>query len=124
MKSKTQSTIEILRRPFKQVPHLLHHRARMREEKCAGMQKGQEFDVRAKCVINATGPFTNALGKMDDQKNADICQPGAGARIVIPGYYREKKRKKKKNKKRKKKKNNKRKIKNKKRKKKKDFLIF
>ncbi|XP_049449274.1 glycerol-3-phosphate dehydrogenase, mitochondrial-like [Epinephelus fuscoguttatus] len=49
---------------------------------------GQEFDVRAKCVINATGPFTDALWKMDDQKNPDICQPSAGVHIVIPGYYR------------------------------------
>ncbi|XP_014019675.2 glycerol-3-phosphate dehydrogenase, mitochondrial isoform X2 [Salmo salar] len=48
---------------------------------------GQEFDVRAKCVINATGPFTDALRKMDDQKNPNICQPSAGVHIVIPGYY-------------------------------------
>lgn len=27
---------------------------------------GQEFDVKAKCVINATGPFTDALRRMDD----------------------------------------------------------
>lgn len=49
---------------------------------------GQEFDVRAKCVINATGPFTDSLRKMDDQKTAKICQPSAGVHIVIPGYYR------------------------------------
>uniref|UniRef100_A0A665W0D0 glycerol-3-phosphate dehydrogenase n=1 Tax=Echeneis naucrates TaxID=173247 RepID=A0A665W0D0_ECHNA len=49
---------------------------------------GQEFDVRAKCVINATGPFVDALRKMDDQKNPDICQPSAGVHIVILGYYR------------------------------------
>lgn len=49
---------------------------------------GQEFDVRAKCVINAMGPFTEALQKMDDQKNPDICQPNAEVHIVILGYYR------------------------------------
>jgi len=49
---------------------------------------GQEFDVRAKCVINATGPFTDAHWKMDDQKNPDICQPSAGVHIVILGYYK------------------------------------
>uniref|UniRef100_A0A8K9VD72 Glycerol-3-phosphate dehydrogenase, mitochondrial n=1 Tax=Oncorhynchus mykiss TaxID=8022 RepID=A0A8K9VD72_ONCMY len=46
-----------------------------------------EFDVRAKCVINATGPFTDSLRKMDDGKNTNICQPSAGVHIVIPGYY-------------------------------------
>uniref|UniRef100_A0A672HT16 glycerol-3-phosphate dehydrogenase n=1 Tax=Salarias fasciatus TaxID=181472 RepID=A0A672HT16_SALFA len=54
---------------------------------CGDVITGQEFDVRAKCVINATGPFTDARWKMDDQKNPDICQPSAGVHIVIPGYY-------------------------------------
>ncbi|CAB1346697.1 unnamed protein product, partial [Coregonus sp. 'balchen'] len=55
--------------------------------RCRDVITGQEFDVRAKCVINATGPFTDALRKMDDQKNPNICQPSAGVHIVIPGYY-------------------------------------
>ncbi|XP_066543545.1 glycerol-3-phosphate dehydrogenase, mitochondrial [Amia ocellicauda] len=55
--------------------------------RCRDVITGQEFDVRAKCVINATGPFTDTLRKMDDQKNSNICQPSAGVHIVIPGYY-------------------------------------
>ncbi|KAM3856973.1 glycerol-3-phosphate dehydrogenase, mitochondrial-like [Diretmus argenteus] len=54
---------------------------------CRDVITGQEFDVRAKCVINATGPFTDSLRKMDDQKTSNICQPSAGVHIVIPGYY-------------------------------------
>lgn len=49
---------------------------------------GQEFDVRAKCVINAMGPFTDTLQKMDDQKNPNICQRSAEVHIVITGCYR------------------------------------
>lgn len=49
---------------------------------------GKEFDVRAKCVINATGPFTDSVRKMDDQEVPNICQPSAGVHIVMPGYYR------------------------------------
>ncbi|KAG2459065.1 GPDM protein, partial [Polypterus senegalus] len=49
--------------------------------------KEREFDVRAKCVINATGPFTDSLRKMDDQNIPNICQPSAGVHIVMPGYY-------------------------------------
>lgn len=49
---------------------------------------GAEFDVKAKCVINATGPFTDSLRKMDNQQSQNICQPSAGVHIVIPGYYR------------------------------------
>lgn len=49
---------------------------------------GEEFDVRAKCVINATGPFTDTVRKMDDKDTTAICQPSAGVHIVMPGYYR------------------------------------
>ncbi|XP_028662286.2 glycerol-3-phosphate dehydrogenase, mitochondrial [Erpetoichthys calabaricus] len=55
--------------------------------RCRDVITGQEFDVRAKCVINATGPFTDSLRKMDDQNIPNICQPSAGVHIVMPGYY-------------------------------------
>ncbi|NP_001086009.1 glycerol-3-phosphate dehydrogenase 2 S homeolog [Xenopus laevis] len=55
--------------------------------RCRDILTGQEFDVRAKCVINATGPFTDSVRKMDDQEVKNICQPSAGVHIVMPGYY-------------------------------------
>ncbi|XP_068612403.1 LOW QUALITY PROTEIN: glycerol-3-phosphate dehydrogenase, mitochondrial-like [Brachionichthys hirsutus] len=55
--------------------------------RCRDVLTGKEFDVKAKCVINATGPFTDAVRKMDDQETPNICQPSAGVHIVIPGYY-------------------------------------
>lgn len=55
---------------------------------CFYFYSGKEFDVKAKCVINATGPFTDSLRKMDNQETSNICQPSAGVHIVIPGYYR------------------------------------
>ncbi|XP_060112924.1 glycerol-3-phosphate dehydrogenase, mitochondrial isoform X1 [Heteronotia binoei] len=55
--------------------------------RCRDVLTGQEFDVKAKCVINATGPFTDSVRKMDEQKVAKICQPSAGVHIVMPGYY-------------------------------------
>ncbi|XP_056392575.1 glycerol-3-phosphate dehydrogenase, mitochondrial [Hyla sarda] len=55
--------------------------------RCKDVLTGQEFDVRAKCVINATGPFTDSLRKMDNQETSKICQPSAGVHIVMPGYY-------------------------------------
>lgn len=55
--------------------------------RCRDIITGQEFDVKAKCVINATGPFTDSLRKMDNQETQNICQPSAGVHIVIPGYY-------------------------------------
>ncbi|KAI5108677.1 glycerol-3-phosphate dehydrogenase, mitochondrial isoform X2 [Silurus meridionalis] len=55
--------------------------------RCRDVITGREFNIRAKCVINATGPFTDSLRKMDNQKTPNICQPSAGVHIVIPGYY-------------------------------------
>ncbi|XP_054915129.1 glycerol-3-phosphate dehydrogenase, mitochondrial isoform X2 [Poeciliopsis prolifica] len=54
---------------------------------CRDVLTRKEFDVRAKCVINATGPFTDSLRQMDKQETAKICQPSAGVHIVMPGYY-------------------------------------
>ncbi|XP_077369292.1 glycerol-3-phosphate dehydrogenase, mitochondrial [Festucalex cinctus] len=54
---------------------------------CRDVLTGEEFDVKAKCVINATGPFTDSVRKMDRQEIQNICQPSAGVHIVIPGYY-------------------------------------
>uniref|UniRef100_A2AQR0 Glycerol-3-phosphate dehydrogenase n=1 Tax=Mus musculus TaxID=10090 RepID=A2AQR0_MOUSE len=55
--------------------------------RCKDVLTGQEFDVRAKCVINASGPFTDSVRKMDDKNVVPICQPSAGVHIVMPGYY-------------------------------------
>lgn len=56
--------------------------ARIRDE-----LTGKEIKVRAKCIINATGPFTDSIRKMDDQTNKDICAPSMGVHITLPDYY-------------------------------------
>lgn len=48
---------------------------------------GEEWDVKAKSIINATGPFTDTIRKMDDQNVPEICCPSSGVHIVLPGYY-------------------------------------
>ena len=47
----------------------------------------KEWTVKAKCIINATGPFTDSIRKMDDPTVKDICCPSSGVHIVLPGYY-------------------------------------
>ncbi|GAB7348086.1 hypothetical protein MBLNU459_g6112t3 [Dothideomycetes sp. NU459] len=46
-----------------------------------------EFNIKAKGIINATGPFTDAIRKMDDQKVAEIVAPSSGVHVVLPGYF-------------------------------------
>ncbi|KAF7233700.1 hypothetical protein EG68_03991 [Paragonimus skrjabini miyazakii] len=48
---------------------------------------GKEFVIRARCVINATGPYTDTVRHMDDKTKPKICQPSAGVHIILPGYY-------------------------------------
>ncbi|KJA20150.1 hypothetical protein HYPSUDRAFT_43507 [Hypholoma sublateritium FD-334 SS-4] len=48
---------------------------------------GDEWTVRAKGIINATGPFTDALLTMDDPAHEPIVQPSSGIHITLPNYY-------------------------------------
>lgn len=49
---------------------------------------GKEWDIKAKSIINATGPFTDSIRKMDNPEVKEICCPSSGVHIVLPGYYR------------------------------------
>lgn len=48
----------------------------------------KEWVVPTKCVINATGPFTDTIRLMDDPATRPICTPSSGTHIVLPGKYR------------------------------------
>ena len=47
----------------------------------------REFRIRAKGVINATGPFTDGIRKMDDPSVQEIVAPSSGVHVILPGYY-------------------------------------
>ncbi|RKP24346.1 FAD dependent oxidoreductase-domain-containing protein [Syncephalis pseudoplumigaleata] len=48
---------------------------------------GNQWTVKAKGVINATGPFIDGLRKMDEITAQDIVVPSAGVHIILPNYY-------------------------------------
>ncbi|KAF7323209.1 Glycerol-3-phosphate dehydrogenase [Mycena chlorophos] len=48
---------------------------------------GKEFTVRAKGIINATGPFADALLTLDNPAHKTIVQPSSGIHITLPNYY-------------------------------------
>jgi glycerol-3-phosphate dehydrogenase len=48
---------------------------------------GSEFEIRAKCVVNATGPFTDFVRRLDSPECRKICQPSSGVHIILPNYY-------------------------------------
>ncbi len=51
--------------------------------KVKDMLDGEEFDVKAKCIINATGVFTNEINKMDNPTVGDTIVPSQGIHLVI-----------------------------------------
>lgn len=46
-----------------------------------------EMTVRAKCVINCTGPFSDSIRKMDDPSFKNIVAPSSGVHVILPGYF-------------------------------------
>ncbi|CAJ0847282.1 8441_t:CDS:2 [Entrophospora sp. SA101] len=48
---------------------------------------GEEWDVKAKGVINATGAFTDSIRSMDDPSNNNIVAPSSGTHVILPNYY-------------------------------------
>ncbi|ORZ32703.1 FAD dependent oxidoreductase-domain-containing protein [Catenaria anguillulae PL171] len=54
---------------------------------CRDTLTGKEFEVKAKGIVNATGPFTDGLRKLDDPSAEPIVAPSAGVHIILPNYY-------------------------------------
>ncbi|KAL3894060.1 MAG: hypothetical protein SGCHY_005489 [Lobulomycetales sp.] len=58
---------------------------------CAAMVKdrftGEIVKVKARGVINATGPFCDAIRKMDDPAVENIVSPSAGTHLILPGFF-------------------------------------
>jgi glycerol-3-phosphate dehydrogenase len=49
-------------------------------------ERTDDFVVHAKGIINATGPFADAIQKMDEPTKKDIVAPSLGVHVVLPGY--------------------------------------
>lgn len=48
---------------------------------------GTQWDVHAKTIVNATGPFSDELLTLDDPSHKPIVQPSSGIHITLPNYY-------------------------------------
>ncbi|KAJ4841260.1 hypothetical protein Tsubulata_044457 [Turnera subulata] len=50
-------------------------------------QSGKEFETYARVVVNAAGPFCDAVRKMVDKDAKPMICPSSGVHIVLPSYY-------------------------------------
>ena len=44
---------------------------------------GEAFDIRARCVVNATGPFVDRLRQMDDPNAKPVVEAASGIHIIL-----------------------------------------
>ncbi len=66
-----------------EVIDLIKEEGRVCGAKVRDLLDGEEFMVRAKCVVNATGPFTDGLRKMDEKDAMEILKVSSGIHISI-----------------------------------------
>jgi glycerol-3-phosphate dehydrogenase len=57
---------------------------RVRGAEVADALSGRRFAARAHVVVNATGPWTDALRRLDDPAAAPLLRPTKGAHIAVP----------------------------------------
>ena len=62
-------------------------RGRATGVRCVDKTTGRALDVRAKAIVFAGGPFTDALRKFEDPKCAPAVKGAAGTHLVLPSYY-------------------------------------
>ncbi|MFZ2278341.1 MAG: glycerol-3-phosphate dehydrogenase/oxidase, partial [Prosthecobacter sp.] len=55
------------------------------QAECA--ESGCQYEIRAHCVINATGVFVDAIRHMDDSKAENIVAPSQGVHLVLPREF-------------------------------------
>jgi glycerol-3-phosphate dehydrogenase len=48
---------------------------------------GEEFDLRARCILNAAGPFVDRIRQMDDPAAKPVLNAASGIHIILPGRF-------------------------------------
>ena len=50
-------------------------------------EAGREFTIKARAVVNATGPFADGVRAMDEHDAAPIIRPSQGVHLVLDGSF-------------------------------------
>lgn len=50
-------------------------------------ETGQDIEVRAKVVVNATGCFTDGVLKLDEPDRENLVVPSKGLHVMLPAYF-------------------------------------
>lgn len=66
-----------------EVLKLLKSNGKLQGARIEDQESGEEFEIRAKVVVNATGPFVDRIRKMDAPKTQPILRASSGIHIVL-----------------------------------------
>lgn len=51
------------------------------------LETGQQYTVQSKCVINATGPFSDGIRSLDNPQLPNLIMPSRGIHLVLDGKF-------------------------------------
>ncbi len=68
---------------YVQVKELIKESRRVSGVVCINSRNGKAYEIKAKCVINATGVFSDTIRRLDNQKAQNIIKASQGAHIVL-----------------------------------------
>ena len=69
---------------YRRVVSLLRDSDQIRGARVQDTLRGGEVEVRARLVVNATGPWTDELRRMEDPAAAPILRPTKGSHVQVP----------------------------------------
>lgn len=72
---------------YMEVTSLIKEGGRVKGVVAKDLETGDDYEVRGKVVINATGVFADAVRMMDDPHGGRMIRPSQGAHIVLPGEF-------------------------------------
>jgi glycerol-3-phosphate dehydrogenase len=68
---------------YAEVISLLKEDGKVAGVKVRDNETGKVYDVKARCVINATGVFSNEIIRMDNPDEGDLVKPSQGVHLVL-----------------------------------------
>ena len=54
---------------------------------CENLETGKQYRVSAKVILNATGPFSDSVRRLDDPQAAAMLAPSQGIHLVLDGSF-------------------------------------
>ncbi len=72
---------------YAEVTELIKENGRVVGARVKDNQLGEDFEIRARAVVNATGPFTDTVRHMDDPEAPPMVVTSSGVHIILPGRF-------------------------------------